>query len=52
MRAALIVPHAGGGRIEIREVSDPTPAAGQVLVRVRASGLNRGEISQARALTR
>lgn len=51
MRAACAVPGAGGGTVEIRDVADPVPRAGEVLVRVRASGLNRGEIGQVKALT-
>ena len=50
MRAALIIPGDKGGHVEVRSVPDLTPSAGQVLVRVRASGLNRGEIGQAKGL--
>jgi len=50
MRAALIVPGDKGGHVEVRTVPDLTPSAGQVLVRVRASGLNRGEIGQVKSL--
>ncbi len=44
MRAAFVVPGPSGGRLEIREVETPRVAPGRVLVRVRASGLNRGEV--------
>jgi NADPH2:quinone reductase len=44
MRAAFVVPGPSGGRLEIREVETPKLAPGRVLVRVRASGLNRGEV--------
>ena len=44
MRAAFVVPGPSGGRLEIREVETPKVAPGRVLVRVRASGLNRGEV--------
>jgi NADPH:quinone reductase len=54
MRAALIMPgdksSRNGGYVDVRSVPDLTPAAGQVLVRVRASSLNRGEIGQVKAL--
>ena len=44
MRAGFVVPEASGGRLEIRETTIPAAGPGQVLVRVKASGLNRGEI--------
>lgn len=44
MRAAFVVPEPGGGGLEIREVETPKVVAGRVLVRVKASGLNRGEV--------
>jgi NADPH:quinone reductase len=44
MRAAFVIPGPSGGRLEIREVETPKVAPGRVLVRVRASGLNRGEV--------
>jgi NADPH:quinone reductase len=50
MRAALIIPGDKGGHVEVRSVPDLMPSAGQVLVRVRASGLNRGEIGQVKSL--
>ncbi len=43
MKAAVIT--AAG--IEIRDVPKPTPAANQVLVRVRAAGLNRADVIMA-----
>lgn len=33
----------GGTTLELRDVAEPKPKAGEVLVRVRAAGLNRGE---------
>ncbi len=46
MRAVLIS-HPGGPEVlEIREVPTPSPAAGEVLVRVRAAGLNRADLLQ------
>src|SRR5262245_53501643 len=50
MRAALIIPGDKGGHVEVRDAPDLTLRAGQVLVRVRASGLNRGEIGQVKSL--
>ncbi len=34
--------------IEIRDIPDPVPARGEVLVRVRAAGLNRADLQQRR----
>lgn len=36
------------GRVEVAERPDPTPGAGQVLVRVRAAGLNNADVLQSR----
>jgi NADPH2:quinone reductase len=47
MKAVRVIPHPEGGRIEIQDIAVPAAGPGQVLVRVRASGLNRGEITQA-----
>lgn len=51
MRAVLFVPHPGGAVPEVRDVPVPVPGPGEVLVKVRAAGLNRGEIAVRRALT-
>jgi NADPH:quinone reductase-like Zn-dependent oxidoreductase len=42
MRSYFLNP--AGMSLELRETSVPRPAAGQLLVRVRAAGLNRGEL--------
>lgn len=44
MRAATVV----DGRIEVREHPDPEPGYGQLLVRVRAAGLNGADMIQVR----
>jgi NADPH2:quinone reductase len=36
------------GRVEVAERPDPSPGAGQVLVRVRAAGLNNADVLQSR----
>ncbi|HSW20491.1 MAG TPA: zinc-binding dehydrogenase [Ramlibacter sp.] len=48
MKAVRVIPHPDGGRIEIQDIPVPGVTEGKVLVRVRASGVNRGEITQAR----
>ena len=40
----------GSGTLEMREVATPEPAAGEVLIRVKAAGLNRGEFIRGHGL--
>jgi NADPH:quinone reductase-like Zn-dependent oxidoreductase len=44
MRAYWISPGPAGTRVELRETATPEPKAGEILVRVRAASLNRGEL--------
>src|SRR3954471_9350376 len=46
MRAAVVTQPGGPDVIEIRDVPRPLPRAGEVLVRVRASALNRADLLQ------
>jgi NADPH2:quinone reductase len=46
MRAAMSVPGPNGGHIEVRDIPEPSPGEGQILVHVHASGINRGEITR------
>jgi NADPH2:quinone reductase len=50
MKAVRVIPGPDGGKVDIQDIPAPEAGAGQVLVRVRATGLNRGEINQAREL--
>jgi len=49
MHAAFVIPEDAGGRLEIRQTAIPVAGPGQVLVRVHAAGLNRGEVLYRRA---
>ncbi|MDW8309017.1 MAG: zinc-binding dehydrogenase [Verrucomicrobiales bacterium] len=40
MKALQLLAHGAPGRFEVRDVPDPKPAPGEVLVRVQACGLN------------
>ena len=44
MKAYWITPGPGGTKLELRETPTPEPKAGEVLVRVRSTSLNRGEL--------
>ncbi len=48
MRAVVIAGKGGVEALEVCEVTTPEPGAGQVRVRVRAAGLNRADLMQAR----
>lgn len=50
MKAVRVIPGEQGGRIEVQDIPAPVADKGQVLVRVHASGVNRGEINQAKEL--
>lgn len=45
MQAAVVVDEAGSKRIELREAPLPVVAEGELLVRVRAAGLNRADLA-------
>jgi NADPH:quinone reductase len=44
MKAYWIAPGTGGTRVELRDAPTPEPKPGEILVRVRAAALNRGEL--------
>jgi NADPH:quinone reductase-like Zn-dependent oxidoreductase len=50
MKAAIMVPGADGGRWDVRDARRPVVTAGHVLVRVRASSLNRAEFRRLHTL--
>jgi len=44
MRAVFVTRHGGPEVLEVRELPDPSPKAGEVRIRVRAAGLNFAEL--------
>lgn len=45
MWAAVVIQDAGGKRLDVREVPKPAPGEAEVVVRVRAAGANRADLS-------
>jgi NADPH:quinone reductase-like Zn-dependent oxidoreductase len=50
MRAVVFAGRGGPEVIGVRELADPRPSRGEVLVRVRAAALNRVALLQRRGL--
>jgi putative PIG3 family NAD(P)H quinone oxidoreductase len=50
MKAVVFGGKGGPEVVEVREVPDPVPSRGEVLVRVRAAALNRADLLQRRGL--
>src|SRR6478609_8664065 len=50
MRALVITEPEGPSALSIKEVPDPVPAKGQILVDVKAVGLNRADLLQSLGL--
>jgi len=48
MKAVRVLPGTDGGRLEVQDIPVPKPGPDEVLVRVRASGINYGEIKYMR----
>ncbi len=44
MKAYFLAPGAAGTQVELRDIPTPEPKPGEILVRVRATSLNRGEL--------
>jgi NADPH:quinone reductase len=49
MKTYWITPGPGGTKVELRETATPEPQPGEILVRVRATALNRGELLAGKA---
>ena len=44
MKQMFIVGHGGPEKLQLRESADPSPAAGEIRIRVKASGINFADI--------
>jgi putative PIG3 family NAD(P)H quinone oxidoreductase len=50
MQAIVVTEPGGPDKLELREVADPTPGEGEVLVEVKATALNRADLLQRRGV--
>jgi NADPH2:quinone reductase len=48
MKAIVIIPDGQSGTLECRDVPEPTPGPREVLIRVKATALNRADLAQRR----
>jgi len=46
MKAVVIIPGSEGGLLEVRDVPEPEPGPGELLVSVKATALNRADLYQ------
>jgi len=49
MKAYFLAAGSGGAMVELRDTATPEPKPGEILVRVRAASLNRGELLRGKA---
>ncbi len=49
MKAIVVVPGSNGSSLELRTVPEPKPGSTELLVRVRAAGLNRADLNRTQA---
>lgn len=50
MKAIVVIPGKEGGVLEMRDVPEPKPGSGQILLRVKATALNRADLYQRQGL--
>jgi NADPH2:quinone reductase len=48
MKAMVVIPDSTGGTLELRDVPEPVPQPGELLIRVRATALNRADLAMRR----
>ena len=48
MKAMVVIPDSAGGTLELRDVPEPVLQPGELLIRVRATALNRADLAMRR----